>query len=77
MKLNYNRFFKTATKVEMVASLNEMFTKFYGCNTKMSGKVERLPKERIAHLAEVQRLWRNDSLADQVRAVEDHIRCEF
>lgn len=65
--------FFNPSKSEMLNTLNDILRSYYGANTKVSAKVERLPKATIAKLYEVAWLWRNDPIAAQVQILDEWI----
>lgn len=76
MKNNRN-LYHVPTKKDHLATINGALAKFYGCNTKVTNKVERLPIERLAYLAEIVYLWRNDPASEMINTLEENIRASF
>ncbi len=62
------------TKKQMIAVLNGLLKKFYGCETKLTAKVEAYPAERIKGIFEAVWLWRNDPLNEQIKTLEEWVR---
>jgi hypothetical protein len=61
----------------MIEVFNDVLRRFYGCNTKVTSKVERLPKQRISEIYEALYLWRNDPFGEQVKTLEDWTSASF
>ncbi len=65
------------TKIERIAILNQVLKSYYGADTKLTKKVERLPKEAIARIYMATWLWRYDSLAEQVETLEGWVKAQL
>ena len=61
------------TKQTMIIDLNFVLKQFYGTQTEVSKKIQRLPKAEIFKLHEVAWLNRDDPIAEQVKILEAHM----
>jgi hypothetical protein len=69
--------FYNLTKTEMVADLNDILSRFYGCSTRLTHQVTRLPKAAIREIHYAVYLWRNDPLAEQVKTLNEWAGCSL
>lgn len=67
------RFYTNITKKEMIAAINDLFTRAYGCESKVTSKVEKMAREKWLVVYEVAYLWRNDSVIEAAQIVDEHI----
>lgn len=65
--------FYNLTKKEMIAAVNDLFTRAYGVDSKVTSKVEAMAKVKWAVIYQVAYLWRNDSAVEAARLVDQHI----
>jgi hypothetical protein len=65
--------FYTISKAEMIREINAILTRFYGASTKVTAKAERMSQEKWETIYQAAYLWRNDSIAEQIRIIEDHL----
>lgn len=61
------------SKTQMIVDLNFILKQFYGSETEVSKKVQRLPKAEIFKLHEVAWLNRNDPIGEQVKVLDSHL----
>lgn len=61
------------TKVDMIAAINNILKRFYGCETQVTRKVASFSKERWSIIYTTAWLWRNDPIAEQVKRIDEHV----
>ena len=64
-------YYTNVTKIQMIAELNDILARYYGVGTTISKKAAKLSRERILAVHQAVWYWRNDTLAEQVKTLNE------